>query len=331
MKKYFYISLILILVVFMVYFVIISKPRRYQPKKGEYPYTILLLLPHTIDDGSWNQLGYETMLRLADEEKFRFYFHQRVNPDDVDSIVTEYSDEPALMVLAHGGEYVEVLEPIAIKFPHIKFAVVGSYIGNGRNYGSISNSSSFCYLAGVVAAMKSRSNSIAAIMGNELRHVVNQYEAFAQGARSIKPEIKTSVRYVGSWVDQPLALRNASELIKSNVDVLMINLDQVSRPIHQYAEENSIYTISVITDERKTFPQSVIAAAVTDHYQRLRNGIRLFLQGQWEGKMYNFGLTEGVTNIELQKNILNPKEMAQYEAIYADLIQKRIVVADPTE
>ncbi|MDZ4121467.1 MAG: BMP family ABC transporter substrate-binding protein, partial [Candidatus Cloacimonadaceae bacterium] len=256
---------------------------------------------------------------------------EKVVPDQLESAVSEYAHESDLFVIAHGGEYVDALQPIALMYPQIKFAVVGRYPGNGRNYGSISTGNGFCYLAGVIAAMKSRSGHISAIFGKELTHLRAQYDAYVSGAKFINNDIKVSAKYVGSWDDQPLALKLAAELMDVNSDVMLVNLDYISPAVHRLATERGIKTISITTDERKDFPNTVLAALLTDFSKQMSAGIKLFLQGKWEGKLYRFGLSEGVTFVELQENVLDENQRASYDRIFTNLIQKQIALPELVE
>jgi len=299
--------------------------------KETFPVKIVHFLPHEIDDGSWNQMGYEAMQKIAEEQNLQVLTYAKTSPAMVDSIVSSLKHEKSLFVVAHGGEYVNALEPVALKYPHYKFGVVGHYAGNGRNYGSITTGVGFCYLAGALAAMKSKSGHIGLIAGQDLKHIVSQYHAFVSGAKDINPAIKTSVRYVGSWEDKPLSLKLANELISANVDVMMINVDKVSPAIHSLARDNNILSISVTTDERKNYPGSVIAAVMTDFPKMMNIAIKLFILGKWEGKLNLFGLTEGATFVELDESAYSDEQKQRYNDLYAKLIQKQISIPDYLE
>ncbi len=324
MKTKLYIGSIFLILLAIAFFITRPEPSMEALNKEQYPFKVLLILPHNIDDGSWNQLGYEALIRIGKEENINVDYRQNVIPEKLSEIVDEFAGEKSLFVIAQGGEFVSALEAIALEYPQIKFAVVGSYPGNGRNYGSISTGNGFCYLAGALAAMKSKSGHIAAIMGKDHAHIKAQYVAFSEGAATINKDIRVSIRYTDSWEDQPIALKMTRELIEANVDILLINLDKVAPHIHKYAGENGIMTIGLTTDERKSFPETVLASVMTDMHKQMSTAIRIFLKGQWEGKLYRFGLAEGVTYVELKEGIFDDKERYLYERIHALIIQKQI-------
>lgn len=331
MKKILYIGIISILLILIVWILLREGPDRRRVNLDNHPFKILLLLPHNIDDKSWNQVGFEAMQKVSKEENIQMYWHQNVDPVSVDSIVAQYAEEQALLVVGHGGEFDLAFEKTALNYPHIKFALVGRHHGNGRNFGSISSGNGFFYLAGVLAAMKSKSGHIAAIMGKELEHIKAETIAFEAGAKSIRSDIKVSVRFTGSWEEQTLAMKLANELLDANADVLLVNLDKVSPVVHRMAQQRSVYSISVTTDERDNYPGSVIGAVTTNTYKKYSAAVKLFLKGHWEGKMYRFGLTEGATTVELQEDVLSPEQKVVYDNVYASLIRKQIKIPELSE
>lgn len=328
MKTKLYIGSIFLILLAIAFFITRPEPPIEAFNRDQYPFKVLLILPHNIDDGSWNQLGYEALIKIGTEENINVDYRQNVSSDSLAAIIDEYSTEESLFVIALGGEFTASLEPVARKYPQIKFAVVGRYAGNGRNYGSISTGNGNCYLAGVLAAMKSTSGHIGAVMGIDHAHIKAQYQAFWEGATTINKDIRCTVRYTGSWDDQPTALKHARDLYEAGVDVLLVNHDQISAHIHRYADDNGIQSISMTTDERSKYPNTVIAALMTDMHKQLSTAVKIFLKGQWEGKLYRFGMAEGVTYIDLKEGVLNEEQSQIFERIQALAIQRQIKISD---
>lgn len=331
MKKLVLITLICLGLLGIIWTLKLLFPMQQRAVPNTNPFKVLLFLPHNIDDGSWNQMGYETLMKIGREEQISVEYHPETNPEMVDSLMQAYAGQQNIFVIGHGGEYGKPFESVALKHPQIKFAVTGRHPGNARNMGSISTGSGFCYLAGVIAAMKSKSNHVGILLGYDYPHLQAQYLAYSKGAQAIKPNIKVSVRYVGSWEDQPTALRMAGEMCDANVDVILVNMDMVSPSVHSFATEKGIKTISITKDERQNYPNTVVAALMTDFYKQMHTAIQIFLQGQWEGKAYRFGIREGVTYVEPAENALTNEEMDIFQAHYSQVLQKMVVLPDVVE
>ena len=59
------------------------------------------------------------------------------------------------------------------------------------------------YLTGIVAGKLTKSNVIGMVGGYPIPEVNRLMQAFMEGARSVNPEVKFLVSFIGSWYDPP--------------------------------------------------------------------------------------------------------------------------------
>ncbi|PKN79993.1 MAG: hypothetical protein CVU48_03585 [Candidatus Cloacimonetes bacterium HGW-Cloacimonetes-1] len=324
MKKYLYVFVICILLIIITFVIVNARGDRQESVVSELPFKVVMILPGPITDGSWSQSGYEALVRIKDEFKIATQYHQNVQVQDIESLVSAYAKEKSVFIIGFGGEYSAALEQEAIRYPQMEFALVGNYPGNGKNYGCLSTKRGAFHLAGVFAALNTKSNVIGIITGEDLTHTRAENASLEQGVQDINPEIRVLNQYVGSWNNKLESLRVAKDLIGSNVDILVVNVDHANDDIHKYATDMNIKTISVVTNSKEKFPNTVIGSIVIDNYNLLRYGVDLYLQGKWEGKIYNLGLVEGVMFFDININKLNTQQRQTYKDVYKRLIQKRI-------
>jgi len=315
-----------------IYFVIFHHGKsKNTPLVTDSTFKVLMFLPGEINDGSWNQVGYEAITKIGKERNIQIYLSTSAAPDQIDSLFVSFANEKSLFVIGLGGEYIDAFERIALKYPQYKFALVGRHPGNGKNLGSLNEQPGVFFLAGAVAAMKSQTGIIATLIGDKLAHTSIQAQLFDLGARAVNPDIKIISKWVGSWDNANSALKQCSEIVDNSADIILVNVDKVNFNVLHFLQEKKLKAISVVTDERKRFPETVIAAILTNTFSRLNGGLELFLQGKWEGKMYSFGLVEGATELGIQEKLLSDAEERRLNEFKTDIIQGKLLLPNQME
>lgn len=295
------------------------------------PYKVLMLLPGSIDDGSWNQVGFEALRRIGKEKKIDVVYRENVTFENGTKILREFINDKSLFVIGWGGEFRELLEGLALQYPAYKFAITGSYPGNGKNFGCLSLRNGAYYLAGALAALKNKSGKIGAIIGEELPHTKREFNAFKQGALSIRPDLQVSVNYLGTWEDSLKAIGATENMIMNAYDVILVNADRAGLPVHKMMEREGRYTIGVVNDAASLAPRAVLTSLMINAEVLLRKGIELFIQGRWEGKMYRYGLIDGATYLTEFNPVVDQKQRETLDRIRTDLITQRILIDGQTE
>lgn len=147
------------------------------------------------------------------------------------------------------------------------------------------------YLAGIVAASLSETGSIAAIGGTySVPAVPNYIVGYANGAKSVNPDINVVVQYVSpnpdaaAFNDQPGGKAFAQQLLAANpdVDVMFQVAGSTGNGVLQQACEAGIWGIGVDIDQHESFPDAkactVVSAEkklkknVSDAIQSVKNG-----------------------------------------------------------
>jgi len=147
------------------------------------------------------------------------------------------------------------------------------------------------YLAGIVAASLSESGVIAAVGGTySVPAVPNYIVGYANGAKSINPDIQVVVQYVSpnpdaaAFADQAGGKAFAQQLLAANptVDVIFQVAGLTGNGVLQAACEAQIWGIGVDVDQHESFPDAAactvvsaekkLAKNVSDAIQSVKNG-----------------------------------------------------------
>lgn len=291
-------------------------------------FKVALLLPGEPDDKSWSQVGYEGLKLVEKELGAKVAYTANVSEADAEKVAHQYANEDYNFIIGHGGEYVQAFEIVAKEFPQIKFAVVGGYPGNNKNFGALGfRSDEIGYLPGVVAGLKTKTNKIAFIGGVDYPDPKTNAEAFVKGAKSVNPQIEVSIEWIGSWSDTDKAGEIAQAQIVAGADVLTVNADAAGVGVIEAAKKAGVYAIGWVVDQNDLAPQTVLTSGIQRTPVLYVEGATLVQQGRWEGKQYRFGLQEGVQDLAPFHGLLTPEEEARVKAVREDILTSKIDVS----
>ena len=116
------------------------------------------------------------------------------------------------------------------------------------------------YLSGVVAAHASKSKKLGFIAAKPIPQVLRNINAFTLGARSVKPDITTTVVFTGDWSLPVKEADAANSLIDQGIDVLTMHVDS-PKVIVQTAEKRGVYSAGYHTSPASLAPKGYLTGA----------------------------------------------------------------------
>lgn len=255
--------------------------------------SVAMVLPGTVDDGSWNQAGYEGLKRLEQELGATTAYRASVAEADFAAALRGYAEADFDFIIGHGSQFVAAAEVVAEEFPKTQFAVIGPYEGNNKNLGALRfYDNQMGYLAGAAAALATTSGHVAFIGGVAHPHMQEQAAAFERGARALNPDVTVSEAWVESWDDEEQARALVRKTSQQGADVLLINLDVDSTAAHDEAAQMGVSVIAWVYDQPEVTSDAVIATVIQGVPVIMLEGAKLVQQDRWEGRLYKFGLHE---------------------------------------
>ena len=182
--------------------------------------------------------------------------------------------EPTFQYLAEEGEYdviisngsssIETIQKVAEEFPEQKFVAFDCTIETDKypNLYAISyKQNEGSYLAGVLAALVTKSdmenaneeNKIGFIGGSEHPIITDFLVGYIAGAKSVDPDIKVYVSYIGSWDDTAKGKETAIAQYNQGVDIIFPAAEQAGLGCVEAAVEMGKYIIGVDSDQSMLF------------------------------------------------------------------------------
>jgi basic membrane protein A len=149
----------------------------------------------------------------------------------------------------------------------------------------------------VAAALKTKTNKVAYIGGQEFPSTAEEVAAFEQGVKDTNPAVAVSVTWVDSWSDQAKASEIALAQIADGADVLAVDADIAGLAILELAADNEVQVIGWVQDQNPLAPDAVITSVLQRLDAMFLEAAILVKEGRWEGKQYRLGLHEGVVDL----------------------------------
>jgi len=169
------------------------------------------------------------------------------------------------------------------------------------------------YLAGIIAAMISKTGKAGLIGGIEIPTIAADLRGFELGAKSVDPDFEVMIVYIGSWEDIGAVYEATLAQIKRGADVFFADADAANLGSIKAAIEEDVWCFGATTDMSALAPDNLIASAIFDVRKLFVKVARRVLEGEFKGGYQELGLKEGVTyliwNEKIKKQL--PQEIIE--------------------
>src|SRR5512141_3127637 len=174
-----------------------------------------------VNDKSFNQSAWGGVQKAAEEFGFDAKYIESKQPTDYEKNIDQFATEKYDVIVTVGFLMGDATAVKAKQYPNIKFAIIDNayFPTKGVAYcddtkkdcyadGGLTNVTSLMFqedqvgfLAGVLAAGMTKTGTVCSVSGMEIPPVVRYVTGFQNGARWMKPGVKTLNTYLPSFND----------------------------------------------------------------------------------------------------------------------------------
>jgi basic membrane protein A len=291
---------------------------------------VAVLFPGAVSDQSWNQWGYEGLVKAKADCNVEIAYSENVFQDAQIETMRNYAAQGYDIIIGHGGEYTDSAFSVAKEYPNIQFAITNGVKAGGNVSGLKISYRQMGYLAGVLAAYMTKTNYLGMVVGEEIAISKEGFEGFTTGAqetgKTIGKDIKTKLVSTGDWADVAKAREAGLALISEGVDVLYHVLDTADAGLIAAAQDKGVYAIGLYRDSSNLGPKAVIGSSIgspTSQVHILACGTEGFLSGQ--ARSLDVNVPDGVS---INMTGLTPADVQQkVNDVYAKMKSGEIKVA----
>ncbi len=223
-------------------------------------------------------------------------------------------DGAALLFPTSYGYFDPHILALAPKHPNVRFAHCGGLWTAGKhpsNVGSFFGYIDECqYLNGVIAGHMSKSGKIAFVAAKPIPQVLRNINAFAMGARSVKPGITCSVIFTGDWSMAVKEAEATNSLADQGCDVFTMHVDG-PKVIVETAAKRGKMVCGYHASQAKLAPQAYLTGAEWNWLTAYKTMIEAAQSGKPHPNFLRGGLKEGYV------------KMSPYGAMVSDAAKKK--------
>ena len=232
---------------------------------GRAEFRVALLTPGPITDQAWNSSAYMGLERIRDSLAAEISHIQTKTPAEFDENFRQYGAKGYTLVIGHGFEFQDAAQRVGPEYPKTTYVTTGG-TGIGANIAALSFAfEEPSYLAGMAAAAVSKTGVLSTIGGTELPPVTASFNAFAAGARAVRPDITVLNAFVGNWDDAGAGKELALAQIARRADVIFQNADAAGLGVFQAVREShGVWIIGANADQNALAPAVTLGSVVID-------------------------------------------------------------------
>ncbi|HSO58667.1 MAG TPA: BMP family protein [Paenisporosarcina sp.] len=177
-----------------------------------------------VDDKSFNQSAWTGLKAFgADnglEEGEGIAYLQSKSDADYNSNLNKLVRREFDLVFGIGFLMEKAVNDIAVQQKDAQLAIIDAIVDQPNVASVLFKEQEGAYLAGVAAALMTKSKKIGFVGGMEIP-VIERFEAgFLEGVKAVDPSIKVDVQYTGKFDDAALGKTSANRMYSSGVDII---------------------------------------------------------------------------------------------------------------
>ena len=213
-----------------------------------------------IDDRSFNQSTWEGIQAYGKEAGLKkgdggYDYLQSASDSDFTTNINNLVRRNFDLVFAVGFKLEDSVKEVAAQQKDAKIAIIDSVVPDLDNVASIMfKANEASYLAGVAAALESKTGKIGFLGGME-GNIIGGFEAgFVAGAKAADPKVKVDVQYAGSFGDAAKGQTIAKRMYDSGADIVFhaaggTGQGLFTEAIAQKKSGNDVWAIGVDRDQ----------------------------------------------------------------------------------
>jgi len=294
-------------------------------------------------DKSFNQMAFETALRVKDELGWEMVEFESANDTQIEQGMRKVADRGATLIVAMGFAQADAVASVAPDYPEIKFVAVDVcwLEDTAKNiYQACYKEHEGGFLVGMLAAMKSESGKIGFVGGMDIPLIRKFQGGYHQGAEYVNPDIEVVASYAGTtneaWGDPVKGAELAKAHIDGGADVVYHAAGYTGTGVLKAASDAGVYGIGVDMNQNWMHPGSVLSSMLKRLDLTIFDQAEKVAAGTFKSDLVVLGLDEsavgyagvGYAMDEHNADIVSADMISKVEAARADIISGAIIVAD---
>lgn len=282
----------------------------------------------SVSDAGYNQAHHDGLLAMTSELPNVELKEAENVPESADAerVMESMIQEGATIIFPQSFGYLDPALNVAAKHPDVTFMHpagfkladnLGTYWGN--NFEAM-------YLAGIAAGKATESNQLGFITAFPIPNILASVNAFHLGAKSVNPDVTTTLVINGSWVDPTKEAAATNALADAGVDVVTMIVDSPIAVV-KTAEERGIKVIGFHSDALQQFAPNGWLTGVAYTWGPLFTRIVTSIEdGTWKSEHIRGGVESDFVTLAAYGPSVTDETKAQIDEAKAKLISGELKI-----
>ena len=277
-----------------------------------------------LGDRSFNDSAYAGLVRAKDELHVATTVVQSRSAADYQINLTVLANKEYDEIFAIGFLMAKDVQEVSERYAKRHFSIIDAVVPAPNVTSVTFKEEEGSFLAGALAAMTTKTKTIAFLGGIDIP-LLRKFEAgFAAGAREIDPSVKVLVKYVGSFEDVASGKELAGVQFDQGADIIYVAAGKAGLgAIDQVKRRSNAFVIGVDSDQDALAPGKILTSMI----KRVDIGVfRVSEQAAAHRPRpvhLTLGLKEGgvgLTDFTYTKSVVTPRKRAMLDKLRALIV-----------
>ncbi len=284
----------------------------------EKTYKVAMILDSSISDGGWGAACYNAMVAAAEDSGFETQYTDNLTTADFASSIRSYCDLGTNLIFAPGNQYTDAVKEVAADYPNVYFALLNGTVETANIVSILPDAKQIGYMAGALAGLVTKTNSIGFIGGVELDTTKAKLASYEAAAKAVNPDTVVYSAYAGSFTDSAKGKEIADSMVTmSKVDVMFGDASAVDSGAREaLANYEETFDIGQPSDLLATQESEVvISSVVTDNAAMLKICMEDLQNGTYGNKTVYGDLSNGCLSVGTFSDAISKEIQTEYLGI----------------
>ncbi|MFC7677860.1 BMP family ABC transporter substrate-binding protein [Paenibacillus sp. GCM10028914] len=309
--------------------------------KGESKETkrIALVIPEKIGVNPFFALMDKGLKKAGDEFGVEVKTIESTDPASIEQNLRTAVAEKYDLIITATFQMEDALRKVAAENPDVPFAIVDTVVDLPNVRSVVFREHEAAYLLGAAAGLSTKTGKVGNVVADDIPIMHKYTTGFAEGAKSVRPDIEIFVNYVGSFSD-PAKAKEFALLQNSKGADFIAGLSAVGDlGVFEAAKEKGFYTSGQDTDNTNVDPEHVVLAQLKGADTVTYETVKDFNEDKFSFEVLDYGLKEGGVGLTYVthesetplNDFIGQENVDKLKAIADDIIAGKIKVTNALE
>ncbi|MEC1180622.1 BMP family ABC transporter substrate-binding protein [Metasolibacillus meyeri] len=222
----------------------------------------IMLSDAGLGDQSFSDLGFLGLEKARDELGVSFDYRELQDTETYEQGFEELIEQGNDLIIGLGFAIKGAMEAMAEKYPDTSFLIIDSQSNLPNIYNITFKEEEGSFLIGVIAGLKTQSNIIGFVGGEDVPIIHKFEQGFMKGVKASNPDAQIISKYAGTFGDDKLGERIAKEMIAAGVDYIYPAAGFTGVGVLLESQRAGTYSFGIDSDQFYLAEKSVVSSMV---------------------------------------------------------------------